>query len=255
MKDKLANDEFLHFIHITKTAGGSLIQSLINAPSLADKIVHANNRILRDLDESIYQNKRILFGHFPFGIHTITQKSANYAAFFRHPITRVISHYHQLYQVDQGYIGRRIRAEGQNINEYFQTQHYIHDEFMDFYMKNLLDDLIIPETRETGMSFFDKCQLSRETGIELALQRLHQLRFIGIQEFYELSMIYLAEFLQIPFIEFEVKRSSDYAKRVNATVWELKDIEPKTLEIIKQKNQIDCLLYEEALKLFFTRYR
>jgi hypothetical protein len=250
----LSHPDFLHFIHITKTAGGSLIHSLNRAPSLKNKIIHANNRILREIDPSCYENKLMLFGHFPYGIHTITQQRPYYAAFFRHPLTRVISHYHQLYQVDQGYIGRRIRAEGRDINEYFQTQHYIHDEFLDFYLKNLLDDKIIPETRDTGMSFFDKCQLSVEACIELAIQRLHELSFIGIQEFYELSMLHLADFLKIPFSEFDVQRGGDPQTRINATLWNLNDLSAKTIAIIQEKNQIDCLLYQEALKLFMARY-
>jgi hypothetical protein len=217
-------------MHITKTAGGSLIKTLLAAPSLNGKVIHTNTP---SDPKNNFLGASVLFGHFGYGAHTITGRNPDYACFFRHPVTRTISHYYQLYQVEKGPVGEKIRAGGGDINSYFQNQYAkntIHGEFSDQMNKMLLG---IDKESSPGKNLY------------LAKQRLQNLKFIGIQEYYEISLIKLADCLKIPTHELAKNE-----KKTNATSWKLADIEEDTIKIIQEINHFDMFLYQDAIEKF-----
>ena len=93
----------LVFLHMTKTAGGSLKTALQDN----DRIVFGNYSLKQDSFN--VEGGDILFGHSMYGIHEKLGCDPRYAIFLREPVTRVISHYYQLRDVDIGPQGEKIR--------------------------------------------------------------------------------------------------------------------------------------------------
>jgi SAM-dependent methyltransferase len=227
----VSSQSLLHFMHITKTAGGSLIQTLLTAPSLRDKVLHTNT--LEDNDD--FLDYSVIFGHFGYGVHKITKQEPNYACFFRNPVSRTISHYYQLSKFDDSIIGERIRAIGGDINFYFQSEYKkntIYGEFSNQMVNMLLG------TSEIA---------NPENDLYTAKQRLHELKYIGIQEYYDISIVKLAHYLGIDISEL----TSATQKKENATYWKLEDIEDETIRIIQEINTLDLIIYQDAINRFF----
>ena len=124
----------LLFMHLTKTAGGTLKESFRSAVP-ADQIEFYYPAEPGFTSPSAYDpNLAVIFGHFIFGIHERVSPDARYACILRDPVSRHLSHYFHLRNFDHSRVGNAARDSNSFVD-------YIHKhkrwEFDNFYVRLL----------------------------------------------------------------------------------------------------------------------
>ena len=223
----MKSDATLLFMHLTKTAGGS-VKSILQE-SLGDKAFFYNAG--SPVEDIVSKGKKVIFGHYAFGLHEDLDIPENYACFLRNPLNRTISHYYHLYNNDKGPVGNKIRESADNINDYFAGS--IHWEFSNFMCK------VIGGYRRDSELKVDR-SLCRK-----AIANLNEMDFVGIFEFLELSLSMMFRKLDIPVTDIP---------QVNIGKYKLGDIRPSTYNEIIRLNRWDFLLYEVATELFWKKF-
>lgn len=214
-------------LHIAKTAGGTLKKALKDSPALNVKFLYgAKDR--ETLAESDLGNVDLIYGHTRFGIHDQLGMSSvpRYFCYMRHPVSRVISHYYHLRNVDRSSVGDKIR-KSTDINNFFdEMKHWEFNNFMTRVVSgngrdgNLNDDQMLDEAKKNLDHHFD---------------------FVGFQEFFTLSGVELGEMLGTIFA---------FEKDVNVGRYDLSDITDETMNTIVENNRVDMLLYKYAIQKF-----
>jgi hypothetical protein len=144
----------------------------------------------------------------------------------RHPVTRTISHYYHLRNVDRGPIGDRIR-ESADINDFFANQS--HWEFSNFMVKIISG--IGNRSPVEGINPFRVAIENIETKFD----------FVGFQEFFPISIRALSHYLQ---------REIVIGKDINIGRYAFSDVSEATLKRIERLNRQDLNLYKFALRKF-----
>ncbi len=215
------------FLHLTKTAGGTLKTALKRTSDLQTYFVYGAEDMDRLKEEEPGQYG-LIYGHSTFGVHREVglAEDTRYLCFMRHPITRTISHYYHLRNVDKGPVGDRIRASS-DINDFFANHN--HWEFSDFMTKVI--------------SGVGNKQPTKDMNIfRMAVDNLdNRFDFVGFQEFFPISIRSLSQFLGT-----KVSTKKD----INIGRYSLSDIGPKTIDRIERLNQQDIRLYKYALRKF-----
>ncbi len=144
----------------------------------------------------------------------------------RHPISRTISHYHHLMNVDRGNVGNKIR-KSKDINDFFdRMQHWEFDNFM---------------TRVVSGNGRDG-EMAPDEMLETAKHNLTEhFDFVGFQEFFTLSALKLSDLLGTSFA---------FEKDVNIGRYDLSEISQPTIDTISEINQLDLELYKFAIGRF-----
>ncbi len=220
------NDPLL-FMHITKTAGGSIKKLL--AEHLGDSCVFYNESNT-DIDiAELSKGKEVVFGHYAFGLHNSIKLEPRYCCFLRNPVNRTISHYYHLFNNDSGPVGDKIRSGGEDINEFFmQSSHW---EFSNFMCK-----VIGGYPRNT--------QLREDRSIcRIAISNLRKMDYVGIFEYMDLSMLKLGEYLDLS--------KEPVLGQVNLGKYKLAGVSKETILEILRLNRWDQLLYEVGTEHFW----
>lgn len=213
------------FLHVTKTAGGSLKGALEKLQGRKVAVCNGSKDV-----KNVSKDVDLLFGHMVYGVHNDFHKDAKYMAFVRHPLSRTISHFYQLANVDKSHIGEKIQKY-QDINEFFLLDH--HWEFENFLCKILSGEI------SPSMGDFELYQKAQKTIEE-------RYEFIGIQEFMQLSMLRLSRILN---------EDLKIEKNINIGQYKLFDIDASTIDKILERNQADMMLYENLVSRFLPSIR
>lgn len=215
------------FLHLTKTAGGTLKQALSNVPDWSLEMLYGQEDAER-LANSNLSSVEMIYGHSVFGIHEQLgfEETPRYMCFMRHPITRTISHYHHLRNVDKGPVGEKIRSS-EDINDFFERLN--HWEFSNFMVKIIAG--VGSQKPKEGVNAY-----------RLAVDNLkNHFDFVGFQEFFPLSLKKLSN---------QLGKQVVTEKDINIGRYRFEDISDETLEKIEEINKNDIRLYKFALDQF-----
>lgn len=215
----------LLFMHITKTAGGTLKSVLDDA--LGEKVRFAYGaEQLESLKNTPLSGAEMVYGHFMFGLHESLGVAPRYACFVRHPVVRTISHYYHLRNVEPGPIGEKARSS-HDINDFFER--FEHWEF-----SNLMSRIIAgvkPGEAKGGQEIY-----------EMAVANLHaSFDFVGFQEHFPLSMRRLASLIDTPLT---------IGRNVNVGSYALEEVAETTFRHIEEANRHDLALYKLCLERY-----
>lgn len=229
---KIRGQEFdkLVFIHLTKTAGGTLKEAVINETAFSTLFVYGEEdwkRYDRNKHDVIYGHpNKWLYGNIGKALDESGDRFA-YITFLRHPITRTISHFYHLARVDKGEVGERIRSY-QDINEFFANDY--HWEFNNYYCKIF----------STHQNLRDNEDF--EQRVEEARKNIQDhLSFVGFQEYMGLSLLTLNSMLGSHL-------SLDTS--VNLGDYSYQTINKATLNKLVLLNEHDLKLYKLAHRLY-----
>lgn len=212
-----SSEDTLIFLHITKTAGGTLRGALDAQADLG--VYFAYGPQPADID---YGSFDIVYGHQLYGFHEKHGLAPRYAAVLRQPLARCISHYYHLRNVDKSHVGDRIR-ESSDINDFFESRE--HWEF---------DNLMCRVLSGDGRKVTDMADTRSR-----AIANLEQFAFIGVQEFFPYVMSDLNDLLgcDLPSVP-----------NVNVGAYERSEISDETVARIQDLNRDDELLYWAAMQ-------
>lgn len=118
----------LFFMHITKTAGGSLKSALRSSD--ANVAFHYPQEPEFQPRFAYPDGTDIVFGHYRFGVHEIAGKEPRYACFLRDPVERMISHYNHLKNNDRGPVGNHLRSFPTMADYLTKARHWEFDNFL-----------------------------------------------------------------------------------------------------------------------------
>ena len=213
-------------LHLTKTAGGTLKTALWTTDGINVEFIYgpADKDRVRAMSKD---GLDLIYGHVVYGIHDEIglDDATRYMCFMRHPVTRTISHYHHLYNVERGPIGDKIR-QSENIDEFFDE--LSHWEFNNFMCKVISG---LGKTSATDDELFEAAKSAIDERFD----------FIGFQEYFPLSLKALSSHLGKP-----IKPASD----INVGKYSLNAVGDRTLDTITSLNLADIRLYKYALEKF-----
>ncbi|ABA57258.1 hypothetical protein Noc_0745 [Nitrosococcus oceani ATCC 19707] len=232
----------LHFLHIPKTAGTSVTQFLQRQYDL-DQIVFETT--WRELFE--YQPRmpklKLFRGHFGINLSQMIGPEFKVITFLREPVSRVISQYYHV---------RKRATEG--LNQFageMELAEFMHHKQGRKLCRNL-QTRYIGRSLEVGQlwahpavlnippdRFFD--DLASPLLLEQAKQNLNGFFFVGLTEYYDISMLLLCHKLAaLPELDAVKRRERERdAKRVPTEV----------LQHLEAENQLDMELYRHGKTL------
>lgn len=213
-------------LHLTKTAGGTLKRALSETEGLNVSFLYNQ----ADVDAAAAEDHDpidLFYGHVMFGVHErLGLNDARYICFMRHPVTRTISHYYHLRNVEEGPVGEEIRAS-EDINDFFKNHQ--HWEFSNFMVKIISG--YGPKVPEGGIGLFQKAQENINTRFD----------FIGFQEYFPLSLRKLSH---------KLGKKIEIKEDINIGRYSFGDVSENTLAKIEEINRADIELYKFCLNKF-----
>lgn len=236
--------ETLIFQHIPKTAGTTLSFILTRHFEEQD-IYHIRNlqqmrgpaysrhfgsiENFKELNPDARNSFRCIIGHAPFGLHRHLDHRANYITFVRDPVTRVVSSYHQ-HQ-------RMIRA-----NE-------LHDDLLTLEQFLEQKPIALNNQQTRFISGLDSEPYCQEECYEAAMENIAQhFSLVGIVERFDESLLLLSRMFCWPDISY-IKRNTTTRKD------SVGDIDPATIDRIREANKFDAALYQHAVSLLDEKIR
>lgn len=229
--------EKIVFLHIPKT-GGSSFSSILQSFFPIEKRFHVHAgatitarayyeisaNIFRELDQKIVDAVDLIHGHMPF--HYDEKYAAfSYVTFFREPVKRVVSDY--LFSKSTPHLPLFHLLKDMSLKAYVSQN-------TDLHLDNLQTRII--SGRLTG-------EVDRSHADE-ALDRItRQFKIFGITESFDLSLVMLKE-------QLGWQRYPAYGSRKNQTKPVAYNVTEQDLYAVRQFNEIDKALYENANKLF-----
>ncbi len=117
----MANQTII-FLHIPKAAGTTL-RYILEREYGHENVHHLTPPIgeddLRAVEEkSRSANRRVITGHFPYGVHEIFGDSSRYFTILREPVDRVISHYYFVLQQKDHYLYEKVAGTKMSLEDY-----------------------------------------------------------------------------------------------------------------------------------------
>jgi hypothetical protein len=244
------------FVHIPKTAGTSvrlLFESNHKRQQLLRVYPIPNNRPWSVTREELVAmpaeelaDVEVVFGHLPFGIHRRLPRPCRYVTVIRHPVDRVVSHYyHHVRRVAQGRpadvpIDKAVAAG-------LSLAAFARGEIPNFNAKspraappsrNLMTRLL-SSSFPTGAGGPDDPVLLEQAKRNLAEHFL----LIGVTE-------HLPGFVKLLGRELGWSDSGNLQRaNTNPNRPTVESLDPETVEVIRQHNQLDLALYEHVVEI------
>lgn len=218
----------IFFMHITKTAGGSLKELFKDSAEKGEDISFhypGEPGFRRYLDYKTLP--RVLFGHYVYGAHEKAEAPANYACFLREPITRTISHYHHLKNNDTSQIGNNLRGF-ESLEQYLKySRHWEFDNFLTRTISGVANQV---KFGDVGYNTYEKARYNLCCNFS----------YIGIFEKMSESLRRLESIIPI---------KPDNLPNVNVGKYSRKTT-TEELRMLRALNRFDELLYEDAMAIF-----
>jgi hypothetical protein len=233
------------FVHVPKTAGGTVKAMLAAAPSGHRVIDCGNflrspegmNRKLAQLRARGWSTGDVVIGHVPYGAYRSQFPSeVTYMTFLREPVDRVLSHYYRHVDRAQGRdrtrgVKPRLRKSGGSLETVFADPRF-------FYLSNLQTRFLCSDPAPIGPLPDD--------ALDEAKANLRELAFVGIQERFTESLVLFRQSLGL-----QVAPATD--RHVNSYRPPLDEIADEERQLIEEHNRLDAELYRFARALFDER--
>jgi hypothetical protein len=223
----------LVFVHIPKT-GGMTFYSMIREiykPSELHKINPAQESIekYKSLPQARKDRLKAIYGHMDYGLRDLLPPDSSFITLMRHPVERVISHYHYVR-----------RTENDPLRE-LALRSSLHD----WVAHCNLEEMDNGQTRRlSGMSQgvgFGEC--STEMLIQARSNIARNFALTGITGRYDETYLLMSKMFGWPIKNYP---SINVARRKP----EKSDVPAETLRMIEKFNALDMELYDYALRLF-----
>jgi hypothetical protein len=226
----------LHFLHIPKTAGTSVTQFLQRQYNLEQIVFETTWPELFKYHPRM-SRLRLFRGHFGINLTKMIGPEFKVITFLREPITRVISQYHHIHKTpteglynfaSKMELGEFIRhRQGRKLCRNLQTR-YLGEELEIGQFWAHMGILNIPPDR-----FFDS--LAAPSLLEKAKKNLNNFFFVGLTEYYDISMLLLCHKLAaLPELDAVKRRVQD--DKIN-------QVPGDVLNYLEAENQLDRELY------------
>lgn len=222
----------LLFLHLPKTAGGSIRELIENAYQIPDLYLFYLNEGVTYEQAAVEANgARLVYGHFAHGFHANLGCAPLYTCFLRNPIERTISHYYYVIAAaeDSGLEGEMARSAG-SIGKFIErTRLYTNENMMCRIISGFLDNMSISDDALFGRAMRHMDQ---------------QFPVFGITELMPLSLEVMRRSIGLPV--------DSLPPQVNKGNYRLKELTDHDIEQVVRVNQADLRLYRWAVDRFLS---
>ncbi|PJF40259.1 MAG: hypothetical protein CUN54_05900 [Phototrophicales bacterium] len=227
---RLDEEDVLVFIHIPKTAGSSFIQVLQeNFEHIANLPPISMIESQADL-EALSGGSRILVGHVTNCIERYLPKKPLYITMLRHPVERTISAYYHT-QRDEDNLFHQLACK-QDLENFLKNQQVRN------YYENLMARHIAAD--------YPWQELSQH--VDIIKQRIEQMPFVGITEYFEQSILLLHHRFGWQY--------HDHLPKLNIGNTPSRNQFPQhVIDAILEMNQVDLEIYHFAKQRFMLNYQ
>jgi hypothetical protein len=251
LADELESDDagpLLAFVHIPKTAGGTVTSMLAAAYSKrgiakTGNYIKGPEKTVRKVTrrpgawESWHRGGgRVAVGHTPYGVfRDHLPADARYMTFLREPVDRVLSHYYRhVHNPALSDPHRNARRQGRRATAAS--------------IEEALIQMRLPQLTNLATRFLcshPSLGVLPASALEDAKENLRKFAFVGIQERFEESIVLLQRALGLGFLPYLDRHVSVEGGR--PAVDEISDAQRS---LIEEYNQLDTELYRFGLELF-----
>jgi hypothetical protein len=228
----IAAKETLIFLHIPKTAGTTLNRIIDRQYNPLRIYTTHGGRVewsisrLRNFSESRRRRYQVVRGHMSFGVHEFLPQPCTYITMLREPVDRVLSAYYYIFRRPKHPFYKQVVEDKGDVKKYLEiTPHRAN--FQCKLLAGVDENAPLP----------NDC-------LERAKENLTKhFRVVGLSERFDESLILmnLAFGWDVPFF----MNWNVTAKRAKK-----QQIDPETLEAIKEHNQFDLAIYDLGKKMF-----
>jgi len=237
------------FVHIPKTAGGTVSSMFVAAYS--KRGMHKAGNYLKGPDlaerkiakagggwENWHRNGgRVTVGHMPYGLYrTYLPGNTSYMTFLREPVDRVLSHYYRhIHRQDSGRAGiQKKKRPGARVKA---------DS-----IEQALVDMNLPQLNNLCTRFLcgrDPFEELPDSAVDDAKENLSAFEFVGIQERFEESLVLLQRMFGLGALPYVDRHVSNDGARPGVD-----EISDEQRALIEEHNRLDAELYRFGLGLF-----
>lgn len=228
-RSAMVDREALVFLHIPKTAGTTLNRiidwqySPLAIFTIDPYRIRATPQRLKQLPEKRRRALRVVRGHMLYGIHNFLPQGATYITMLRDPVARALSAYYFVLRRPLNPLHRKLKRERLSIEDCLRL----------FPDRQNLQCRFIAGVEDTA--------IEDERLLEMAREHLRKsFTVVGISERFEESLMLMAT-------TFGWEISSYDNCKVSKT---RPQIDPGTMEMIRDHNRLDLELYEFGKALF-----
>ena len=241
-----ADDPLIAFVHIPKTAGGTVAAMFVSAYSNAG--LHKAGNYMSGPENSVRKLTRsprewaawqrrggkVTLGHVPYAVlREHVPANTRYITFLREPVDRVVSHYHR-------HIHRRNPRLAGSPKEIAKGRVKADS------LEEALTELGPPQLSNLQTRFLSDSPVLGDlpaSALDEAKANLRSFAFVGIQERFAESIERLEELLGLEGAEYE-------DRHVSADRPAVEEIPAEVQNLIVEHNKLDIELYEFAVELF-----
>jgi hypothetical protein len=229
----------LIFLHIPKAAGTSFkfaLQELLPPETLIYAVNGDPNivvvRALMAMDPQQRAKLKAIMAHVPYGLHTLFP-GARYVTLLREPVARILSTYYFLKSRTEFEFSKKIAA-GMTIDEFAV------DVFNDNAQVRRL--MKYPDISRDDVFFHPPAGQLERAHLDDAKDTLRRCAVVGLAERYD-------EFLDCVSAEFGLPPIPRRDDNVTTISWHKEQLPERTIERLREINQLDLELYEYAKEL------
>lgn len=241
--------ETLYFLHIPKTAGGTLIHLLddfYDENEIFPALVLSELACVPDLLDAI-DRARFIRGHFDTLVLPLIRRPVVTFTMLRNPVERALSQYaHAIHHPQVAYWDTEgLFSAATPIGSFLDTQ-YAPDFLGNVQVRSLtsewsaIDRPLLWDNSRPSMP--------DDTRLALAKRRLDQCRVVGVQERFDESLRLLAFTLGFPLPKAFNRYNTGLGPR------QRDDLDPKSRERMASLNRLDSLLYAYGCSRFESDY-
>ncbi len=232
----------IFYVHIEKTAGSSLVKSLIE-PNV-ECLIRVQGGMHAFLSYLKARDADCVYGHVPYGLHRLSLRPVQYITFLREPVDRSVSYFYFIRETGRLNPHKphpfRDYADSVTIEQFYKNP--VHADRQARYLAGMSYHKAYP--------YLYKNQRFRQQLIQKAKSHLQNCLVFGLQEYYVTSTKLLQQKLAWPnFVE--TRRRSVTQNRPKMD--QLRRESPEIATSLKRYHALDYELYEYARRLFANR--
>lgn len=237
------------FLHIPKV-GGSTLAYVLNKNYVINRSMHINAPELEHKPYLLFKRDMlydVVMGHHKINsiLYQLLNRPVIHMTMLREPVSRVVSYYDYLYTSEVHPLRHQVKR--MTLQEFIESEEFV--ELENAQSRRLVGSLYrAPSRKKAGQSVFspwdDTDQLLKDAKETLT----SRFSLFGLTNDYTRFLLMAKKLLFWRDIYY-VRRNISKQKTVVA------DVEPRVLDLIRQRNQADIALFDYAKQLFDERCR
>ncbi len=247
--EKYQRGDFVFFLHIPKTAGTSLTNSLKSAFDQKHSLTPEQMNNVRKYPQDIFLNAEFLYGHFTHDVYSKRlPKQPNYVlTFLREPVEHFISTYFHLKMDPSFTYTIRLTRDKQHAEEIHSVvKNMAIEDFLESRHRSLFDNFQTRYLVRGLSSTYNDCD--DEQLLPIAQRLLLNLPFFGLTDRFDDSLTLLESVMGIE-NKLQLLKANKSRNKPNNFV-----LSQAVLTEIQQKTSVDRALFECAQEGFEARF-